>query len=365
MIARATDLLLGTDPQRRLRVGRYLYALSVYLFCCGLQVAGVEVGLADGAKAHLLLIFILVGQAIFYVALRSGWSAKLVDPALSMPQMAFANVAIGLAYVVNQHAHSMVTMLMALVLAFSAFVLSPRNCHRLGWWCVATLAVALVLAAGSWQAAVTPNVDAFHFLLSAVVLLVMGRLMGQLSALRLHLRAQRKELRVALGKVRQLATHDELTGLANRRFALEAMEQEERKAARTNVMPCLGLIDIDHFKRVNDTLGHAAGDEALCLLAGMLSEALRPGDLLARWGGEEFLVLLPSTPLSEAARVMERLRELCADPARWPQEPHLQVTFSAGLTSHVVGESTQSTIARADAALYRAKEGGRNRVVVA
>ncbi len=282
-----------------------------------------------------------------------------------MGQMAFANAAIGLAYVVNEHAHTMVTMLMALVLTFSAFVLSPRQCRQLGWWCVATLAIALVLTAGSVQATWVLNLDAFHFMMSAVVLPVIGHLMGQLSGLRFRLKAQKQELRLALDTVRKLATHDELTGLPNRRHALELLMHEERKSTRAVAMPCLGLIDIDHFKRVNDTLGHPAGDETLRLFSNLLSQTLRPGDVLARWGGEEFLLLLPGSSMDEAVRVLERLRERCADPAQWRQAPHLQVTFSAGLTAHIAGESTQSSIARADSALYRAKAAGRNRVELA
>lgn len=350
---------------QRLRMERYLYALVVYVFCGFLQFAGVAVGLADETKAGLLFVFIFVGQFLLFLALRSDWNLQFPDPSLSMAQMAFANVAIGLAYVVNEFGHSMMTMLMALVLSFSAFVLSPSNCRRLGWWCVATLAGALILAAGSVQAALTPNVDAFHFLMSGVVLPVMGHLMGQLSALRFRLRAQKKELQLALDNVRLLASHDELTRLPNRRHVLELLALEERKTTRGTTMPCVGLIDIDHFKRVNDTLGHPAGDETLRLFADVLGSTLRPGDVLARWGGEEFLVLLPNTLLNEAVLVMERLRERCADPAQWASQPHLQVTFSAGLTAHVAGESTQASIARADAALYRAKAAGRNRVEVA
>ena len=121
---------------------------------------------------------------------------------------------------------------------------------------------------------------------------------------------------------------------------------------------------IDHFKNVNDTLGHQAGDEALQRFSSILASALRAGDVLARWGGEEFILLLPATPLDEAASVIERLRARCADPASWVERPELQVTFSAGLSAHTDGESMQQVIARADAALYRAKSEGRNRLVI-
>jgi diguanylate cyclase (GGDEF)-like protein len=365
MLKSAVTLFMGTEPAQRLRMQRYLYALTVYLFCGFLQFGGAAVGLADYSKAGLLFIFIGAGQLFIYIALRGGWNLQFPDPSLTMLQMIFANIAIGLAYVVNEHAHSMMTMLMALVLSFSAFVLSPAECRRLGWWCVATLAVALVVAAGSLSAALVPNVDAFHFAMSAVVLPVMGHLMGQLSGLRLRQQRQKQDLREALEKVRRLATHDELTGLPNRRHALDLLALEERKNTRGTGLSCLSLIDIDHFKRINDTLGHPAGDETLRLFAALLGGGLRPGDVVARWGGEEFLVLLPSTSIEEATLVMERLRERCADPAQWSDRPHLQVTLSGGLTSHKPGEPTQVAVARADAALYQAKAAGRNRVTLA
>lgn len=365
MFEQAASLFMGADPAQRLRMKRFLFALLVYLFCGVLQYAAVVVGLAESFKAALLFIFIGVGQTILYLTLRTGRNLQFADPSLTMAQMTFGNVAIGFAYVANENGHSMMTMLMALVLSFSAFVLPPSDCRRLGWWCVATLAGALVVAAGSLKAVLTPNVEAFHFLMSAVVLPVMGNLMGQLSGLRSRQQKQKLELRVALEKVRRLATHDELTGLPNRRYALDLLALEERKTTRGTGMSCVGLVDIDHFKRINDTMGHPAGDETLRIFAGLLGGGLRPGDVVARWGGEEFLVLLPNTALEEATQVMERLRDRCADPDQWGDQQHLCVTLSAGLTMHQMGEQTQASIARADAALYQAKAAGRNRVHVA
>jgi diguanylate cyclase (GGDEF)-like protein len=348
-----------------LRIGRFLVPLGVYAFSGLLQYLGVKLGLVDGTNAGRLFVFIFLAQGYVFLLLRSQLSLRAKDPALSMTQMVLANVAIGLAYVVNSFAHGMMPMLMALVQIYSAFILSPSDCRRLGWGCVATLICAMLV--GSWRdgGLHISTIDLFLVALGGVVLPVIGHLTGQLSAMRFRLRVQKNELQVALDKVRLLASHDELTRLPNRRHVLELLALEERKTTRGTTFPCVGLIDIDHFKRVNDTLGHPAGDETLRQFSRVLSSALRPDDVLARWGGEEFLVLLRSTPLDEGTLVMERLRERCADPAQWASHPHLQVTFSAGLTAHVAGEPTQTAIARADAALYQAKAAGRNRITVA
>jgi len=360
----ALDRVLGIDPKQRLRVTRSLGAAVVYLLCFVIQYLVVLSGMADRSHALLLAGFFLGGPCGFYVAIRSGWSLRWQDPALTMPQMVFAIALAALAYAINPPLRGMMTMIMALVLVFGAFILPPRRCRQLGWLAVAALAGTMLVSIGRHPEVFVPGVEAFHFLLSALVLPVIAGLAGQLSDLRSRQQAQKGELRDALEALRKLATHDELTGLPNRRHALELLAYEERRAMRQNAPLCTCLIDIDHFKRINDTLGHLAGDEALRLFAAIVGSALRAGDVLARWGGEEFLLLLPATHPSEALPVIERLRQRCADPANWGANPEVQVTFSAGVTAQQYGESVDLAIARADVALYAAKNAGRNRVVV-
>jgi len=364
MMQRASGWLLGTDPKQRLRLRRSLAAAGVFLVCLLIEFAAVSFGMADRVHAFAMGGLILTGLLVFYVAIRSGWSLRWSDPALTMPQMVFAIVLISFAYYINPLNRGMVTILAALVLVFGAFILSPRRCRQLGWFAVFALGCVMLFCAIRFPLLFPPRLEVFNFFLSALVLPVIAALAGQLSALRFQQQAQKVELREALEKVRMLATHDELTGLPNRRQILELLGHEERRALRQDASLWSFMIDIDHFKRINDTLGHQAGDEALRLFSNILGSALRAGDVLARWGGEEFMLLLPVTPLSEAAGVIERLRARCADPANWAQRPELQITFSAGLSAHRSGESTQQAITRADAALYQAKKLGRNRLVI-
>ena len=359
------DLLLGNDAKVRLSLSRFFAAAAVYAFCCALAVLAVWWKLSDPLVAMVLCVINLVATLGFYVAMRSGWSKRFRDPAMTMPQMVFAIVAISYSYAAAAPVRGAVTLLMALVLVFGAFTVSQRNCRRLGWLAVGGL--AMVMAVGSLRSpdVFAPRIELIHFLLSAAVLSVIAAVAGELSALRSVQQKQKYELRNALDKVRLLASHDELTGLPNRHQVMELLAHEERRAPRQVAPLCISLLDLDHFKNVNDTLGHLAGDEALRRFAAIMGAALRAGDVLARWGGEEFILLLPATPLDEAARVLERLRERCNDRQSWGDRPELQVSFSAGLSAHVAGEPTQLAIARADAALYQAKRSGRNRLEIA
>lgn len=359
------DALLGTEPKLRLRLTRTLGACGVFLICLVIQFAAVMAGRADLSAALFLSVFILMGLGAFYLAIRSGWSGKFQDPAVTMPQAVFAIITLTLAYGINPFVRAMMPMIMALVLVFGAFILPPRRCRQLGWLAVASLAFVMLACSSAWPEKFDPTTEAFSFLMSAIVLPVIAFLAGELSELRHKLQMQKHELRDVLDKVRLLATHDELTGLPNRRQALEIFALEERKAHRQQASLCIGILDIDHFKQINDTRGHQAGDEALRMFSNILCNPLRAGDVLARWGGEEFMLLLPATTVNEAEHVIERMRQRCADPKNWSEHPELQVTFSAGLSAHVQDEPLDRAVARADAALYQAKKTGRNRLVVA
>lgn len=160
------------------------------------------------------------------------------------------------------------------------------------------------------------------------------------------------------------AREDALTGLANRRAFDETAAREFSRARRMGTPLCLAMIDIDHFKRVNDTYSHAAGDAVIVRLAQLMKRQCRGMDVLARWGGEEFALLLPQARLQDAQRVCERLRAAFADERFDDIDPQLRLTISIGLASEEGVASHEQLLVRADAALYTAKRGGRNRVVL-
>ena len=176
-----------------------------------------------------------------------------------------------------------------------------------------------------------------------------------------------RTVRRAEKKLADLAATDPLTGLSNRRNLLSLAEQVLAHAERTGHSTALVLADIDHFKAINDQHGHEAGDQVLVHIGTLLSETCRAQDIVARWGGEEFLLLLPATDAAAALALAERIRSVVtAQPlSTHKQETPINATLSLGVTVVQTNEPLASAIARADGALYRSKEQGRNRVTTA
>lgn len=175
----------------------------------------------------------------------------------------------------------------------------------------------------------------------------------------------KREANLALRKMAQMATRDELTGVYNRRFFVEALEREMTRAKRYGTDLVILMIDLDYFKRVNDTYGHTAGDMVLREIGKMLLDSMRQSDLICRYGGEEFAVILPNTDVEKATVVSERFRERVSKHQFEHDSQKLQITVSIGIASFDRSSDDQSPtelVDNADQALYQAKREGRNRV---
>jgi diguanylate cyclase (GGDEF)-like protein len=202
-----------------------------------------------------------------------------------------------------------------------------------------------------------------YFVLAATVLGAISQLAMLLSNMRRRLTMQKTELQRALTHIQEMATHDDLTGLANRRHMLDLLNQHALRHARGGPSFYVAMTDLDHFKNINDSHGHAVGDEALRAFARQAQAQLRNTDVIGRWGGEEFLLLMPETPPGDPNVGLERLRASLEDFPVSEQVPALRVRFSAGLSRFRDGEAVGDTIERADRAVYAAKAAGRNRTV--
>lgn len=168
-------------------------------------------------------------------------------------------------------------------------------------------------------------------------------------------------LRELTEALKEAALRDPLTGLGNRRFLMERLKEETGRAARSGSPYALAILDVDCFKTINDRYGHEAGDQALTRIAEAISQGRREYDICGRWGGEEFLILLPATTLDAAIQVLERVRAGVAA-ITLPGDQELTLSVSLGATEHRPGEAFSDTLNRADTALYAAKARGRNRI---
>lgn len=173
------------------------------------------------------------------------------------------------------------------------------------------------------------------------------------------------ELEGKLAELSELVREDQLTGSLNRRGLDEVFEREVARSERRKSPLCIAMLDLDDFKKLNDTHGHTAGDHALIHLVKVVKDTLRAMDVIARFGGEEFMIVLPETPLEDAVQTVTRVQRELTKQIFMYNNQRLLITFSAGVALHHPGEAQESVIKRADDALYKAKKAGKNRVVAA
>ena len=364
---RWTDWVLTTDKRQRIRLAMSGLAALLMVFCLVVMNSVAAAGLASTAEVRVWTACSVLGLIAVYAAIRSGWSRRFKDPALTLAQILYAITCCAAAFVIAGPARGVTLPILAIILMFGIFGLTTRQMLGVLVYSLVAFGVASGVVAARDEPDYPPVVAAAYVGMVVVVLLSSTFLTTRVQSTREHLRRQKAELAQALEQIRQLATHDDLTGLLNRRAMLDRMQLEQRRSLRSGSPLLIAQLDIDHFKAVNDTHGHAAGDLVLQSFADTVRRNVRDTDVLARWGGEEFVLLLCDTPAADAVTLMERLRQAVqAMQVPVPQggQP-ITVTVSIGLARHAPADPLAGTLERADRALYAAKAGGRNRVVPA
>jgi len=365
-LRRLGDLWLGNDPNQRLRLRQTSLAMALMLISTGMLHYAVRVGGGDaGLPLWAWTVYADGGMLVFYALIRSGWSLRVTDPSLTREQIAFAISAAALGYAQAGPLRGACFPVLTLILMFGMFQLRARNAYALALYALALFGIAMVAMARLQPARYPPAVEIGHFVMLACMLPAVAVLTARLSRIRRRLADQREELARALAQLHAIATRDELTGLPNRRQMQALMDQQLQRSQRHGYEFCVATLDLDHFKQVNDRHGHEAGDVVLQSFAQAGQAALRATDILARWGGEEFLVLLPDTAMPPALAALERLRERVAElRIDVGTGAKVAITVSIGLTGHRAGETLAQTRERADRLLYQAKADGRNRTCV-
>jgi diguanylate cyclase (GGDEF)-like protein len=330
----------------------------IYGFCLIILARERTAGVVTPVHADLVTALGIAGMLVFCILLRCAPRFDIPNWKLALKQAQFAIIFDLALYAALDTLRGAILIGMPVVIVFCAFSLRPRQTVVLSACAIAGLAATMAALVLSKPARHPLYDESVYFALTTFGMVSVTAITGELHRLR-------AQLVKAVDTIRTLATTDELTLLANRRHMHEllAVEQQRRAACPHHV--CIALIDIDFFKAINDKYGHAVGDAVLKSFAREAGAALRSADTLARWGGEEFLLLMPDTRLEEAMGVIGRMVARIGAMPVTDIDPDLRITFSAGVAASLPLERFDQAIHRADEAMYRAKASGRNCVLAA
>jgi len=325
---------------------------------------------AAGTIAAALPVAYGVGAAfvgaVQYAAYASGWNLRRRDPNLTALLVALGvAMQLGVVALAPQIAFPYLANLFT-VFAFGMIWLSLRESAAV--WSVGVLATGgLAYAVGGRMA--VPTATPFEIaLVWSYFSVILGRcliLSVQANEMRVRLADSRRRLAASLEQIRELAGRDELTATLNRRAIMERLEQEISRARRSGAVFSVALLDLDNFKSINDAHGHVVGDAALKAFAATVHATMRTTDSFGRYGGEEFLLVMPACTPALARAGLQRIRSALAARDWSVIASGIVVTVSAGVAGFANAEAAVQLINRADTALYEAKRSGRDRVVVA
>lgn len=336
----------------------FLPCLFSLLYLLALVVFYVQ-GLVARPTVFIVAAVIGVAMAAFYYVFARGLNQRAREKNLTAP-LALCALAtmLGVAYAAPA-TRIIFTPFVFLVIAFGTVRLPQKNVLLLSIGTLAGYAAVVGLHHLQSRDGALLQLELLHWLGLALTLPGVALLVGPVQKLRRAL----FQAGMKIKNIEQQARLDELVGCYNRRHTATVLEQQKQLADVSGADLCLAVIDLDHFKRVNDEVGHLAGDEVLRTFARVALDHVRQGDVFGRYGGEEFLLILPHTSLLAALNIAERIREQ-VEVYPWSGKLRGAVTVSIGLTRYIPGESVLDLFSRTDTAMYLAKRGGRNQVVV-
>lgn len=312
-----------------------------------------------------------IGQGVLLWLISTGRSRRFSDPALTAPLMVWSTIFILIAaYYVDVGELAGGTRLSIMMMFFAVLLLGSFRLRTRWFYTISTLTnigygyvLYLAFTDPEISKGVTESVELVQLLMFAFLTTVFARTGAAIAALQRGLHDENVALEANTARIRDLAIRDELTQLYNRRHVMEVLREQKSLADSGGYDFVVGYIDLDHFKRINDTWGHGIGDIVLKRFADILRNNVREVDYAGRLGGEEFVVVLTRTRLADALVVTERIRKAIETADFSDVQAGLKVTTSVGVTAYARQEALEDVLSRADGFLYQAKQGGRNRVV--
>ncbi len=352
-----TDAAQLQSRKQAVRLRRFLLASTTYALGLLILALCSAFGLLAVADLARIGLSFLAANLVFYAVFRSGWNLRFADPSLTQVQVCVAACLVGFILVWGEHVHFVAVPFYSSIFVFAMLQLNTRQLVAVELFVLGTYGVAIALRMNRYGGSLDLRIEAID---AAVVVLCSIWFAFAAS----YISNLRERLRESKQTIEALATRDAMTDTWNRRHIDALLASELQRKERIGGQLCVALIDLDHFKSVNDRYGHLTGDAVLQQVAHAMKQQLRSVDPLGRFGGEEFLALLPGASLPDARACAERLLRGVAGLSVLPDAAS-RVTISIGLAEAVLGEPAEGLLARADGALYRAKHEGRNRVELA
>ena len=351
--------LYPDDPKQAVRLRRFYMAASTSMLVLFLVFVCSWLGFINSQVLLIAGCMIIFIMTFFYFLFRTKLNLKFRDPSMTAAQMLASSLT--MVYVMHNAgaARGIFLIVILMIFVFGVFRLSAREFLQIaGIVLLAYVALVWPLITGANQSS-----DNSLAILYGIVLLVVLPWFAMMGAYIGRLRFRLNKSIAELESSQAIAVRDDLTGAYNRRYLMGALTKEKSRSDRGGEPFSVCLIDIDYFKRVNDTRGHLVGDQVLKQLAMTVQRDVRTTDFFGRFGGEEFLLVLSETSLAGACAYAERVRQMIEQIQFIEIDANLRVTVSIGVTQYRPREETSTTLNRADMALYDAKAYGRNRVV--
>jgi diguanylate cyclase (GGDEF)-like protein len=352
----------GVGSKHAVRLRRFFLAASAYALCLPLLGIAHALGLVPMRIVVQISAAAVAVNVVLFVLFRGGWNERFADPSLTWLQIVLAALVVMYAAYHFDSQRSLPLMILLVVLSFGSFRFSTREFLLAAGVLLAGYAAVINLLMWNKPEAVNVWLEAFQWITLAFVLPCFAMVGGRLSEMRKRVRRTNDELSTALATIQKLATNDTLTGLPNRAFFNEALAHAIAQSQRHGRPLALFFLDLDRFKNINDTLGHAIGDRVLQEAAARLRGAVRASDLIARLGGDEFVLLVEE--FRDTAQLAEIATKVLKafEPGFSIEGQELALSASVGVCAFPKdGTDAQALLASADIAMYRAKEDGRNR----
>lgn len=346
---------------RRTRSRAQKWVVVLLLLGAFVGVAAVfwAMGYVQASTLQALLGLVVAVPLVFLLLFRKRWNLKFREKRLKLPIVVCALASMLWLVYLDPAMQMLLVPFTFVTLAYGMYRISRNVAFLLALGVVVGYAFVIGMHTLEQGNPALLKLEFMHFLALAMALPGFVYLTGKVPLLHLVLNKASRKIRT----IEADAQRDALLGCYNRRYIVAALEEQKQLADETGLPLCIAIIDLDHFKRINDEMGHLGGDEVLRTFSRVAQQSVRDEDIFGRYGGEEFLLIFPGTSLLPALNTCERVRAQ-VETYPWGADMRCRVSVSIGVTQYVRGESVLEFFSRADTATYLAKEGGRNQVVV-